>query len=159
MLVDKETLVIGEIIRARRIDKGLTQGKLARIAGVSRVAIGNYERGTRQPTALVAWRIADALDCEIGDIVPGARQITQEELDLDREKIYIIPSPTAFKQVRHKTAFLYHLNNISLVESEWRDLLDTLKDLTPQECRQIWDYARFVKSIRKKGADSNGANF
>lgn len=42
-------MTIGEKIKELRINKGLKQSELAEKAGVSRVAIGNYERNARQP--------------------------------------------------------------------------------------------------------------
>lgn len=53
---------IGENIRNYRLNKGLTQAELAKKSGMSRIALGNYERGERIPNSAILCRIADALD-------------------------------------------------------------------------------------------------
>ena len=50
-----------ERLRASRKEKGLTQVQLAKIAGVTRETIGNYESGERTPPLAVANKLADAL--------------------------------------------------------------------------------------------------
>jgi HTH-type transcriptional regulator/antitoxin HipB len=57
-------------VRGRRIDLGLSQGKLATRAGVSRLWINQFEAG--KPTAEfgLVLRLLDALDLRL-DIAPG----------------------------------------------------------------------------------------
>ena len=57
---------IGERIKQLRIEKGWKQKQLAEIVDISRESIGNYERGTRIPSAEIASRIATALDVPVG---------------------------------------------------------------------------------------------
>jgi len=52
-----------------RLEKNLKQSELAEMAKISRVAIGNYERGTREPTATILNKIATALGVTINDLV------------------------------------------------------------------------------------------
>ena len=51
----------GEHLKQMRQNKGMTQNQLAEKANISRVAIGNYERGDRQPNIGVVCKIAKAL--------------------------------------------------------------------------------------------------
>jgi transcriptional regulator with XRE-family HTH domain len=60
-MISVVTFMIGERIRNLRIDKGLKQNQLAEATGLSRISIGNYERGNRQPPVDVAAKIASAL--------------------------------------------------------------------------------------------------
>lgn len=53
---------IGENIKKYRKQKGLSQSELADLANISRVAIGNYERGNRTPNIEIVKKIANALD-------------------------------------------------------------------------------------------------
>ncbi len=54
-------MAIGDKIKEIRENFGLTQAELAAKSSVSRVSIGNYERGTRIPNSSVLKKIADAL--------------------------------------------------------------------------------------------------
>ncbi|MEA4815962.1 MAG: helix-turn-helix transcriptional regulator [Lachnospiraceae bacterium] len=60
---------VGERIKEIRTAKKLKQSDIAEEAGISRIAIGNYERGERQPTIEIAVRIAKALGVSISDLV------------------------------------------------------------------------------------------
>lgn len=53
---------IGDNIKKYRKEKGLKQSELAEKANVSRVAIGNYERGERTPNVDIIKKIAEALN-------------------------------------------------------------------------------------------------
>ena len=60
--VDRERLrALGANIRERRIAGDLTLEDLANVAGLSVTYLGQTERGQRNPSVLVLWRIADAL--------------------------------------------------------------------------------------------------
>lgn len=53
---------IGENIKTFRTAKGMTQEQLAEKAGISRVALGNYEREERTPNLDILEKLAVALD-------------------------------------------------------------------------------------------------
>ncbi len=53
---------LGASIRQRRTAGDLTLEDLADSAGLSVTYLGQTERGQRNPSILVLWRIADALD-------------------------------------------------------------------------------------------------
>jgi transcriptional regulator with XRE-family HTH domain len=68
---DSERLrALGAHIRLKRTDKGLTLEDLAPSAGLSVTYLGQTERGQRNPSALVLWRIADALDTTLDQLIP-----------------------------------------------------------------------------------------
>jgi len=58
----------GERMKQIRQIKGMTQNQLAEKANISRVAIGNYERGDRQPNIYITQKIADALGVPVADL-------------------------------------------------------------------------------------------
>ena len=60
---------IGENIKKYRIEKNLKQSELAERAGISRVAIGNYERGDRTPNIDAVGKIANALEIPMKELV------------------------------------------------------------------------------------------
>ena len=60
---------IGDKLKNLRLSKKLKQSDLAEKSGVSRVAIGNYERGARQPNIEILSKIATALEVDITDLL------------------------------------------------------------------------------------------
>jgi transcriptional regulator with XRE-family HTH domain len=60
---------IGDKIKETRIKRGLKQSDLAEKAGISRVAIGNYERNDRQPGTEQIEKIANALEVSPVDLM------------------------------------------------------------------------------------------
>lgn len=60
----------GSAMRVRRYECGLSQLRLAEKVGCSLNAIGEIERGQANPTLLMVYRIAFALDLSIKDLVP-----------------------------------------------------------------------------------------
>jgi transcriptional regulator with XRE-family HTH domain len=65
---------ISEVIRARRSQLGLSQGELAKAAGVHLRQIARYEAGEQQPVLSVAVALAEALGISLAEL---AGQITR----------------------------------------------------------------------------------
>ena len=57
----KKIAEIAEMIVAARNDQGITQGQLAKIAGVSQANISKFETGSSKPNILTLKKIADGL--------------------------------------------------------------------------------------------------
>ena len=77
-------MTLGINIKKIRLERNLKQSELAEMAKISRVAIGNYERGTREPTATILHKIATALGVTINDLV--------EEISFEGETLEEITS-------------------------------------------------------------------
>lgn len=60
---------IGDQIRAARREAGLSQEKLAELAGMDRQAINRIEQGHQSPLVDNLIRIADALDVPLSELV------------------------------------------------------------------------------------------
>lgn len=54
----------------RRSVCGITQMKLAELTECSLQAIGNIERGQANPSLIMVYRIADALEVSAKDLLP-----------------------------------------------------------------------------------------
>ena len=65
--------VLGDRVRARRLELGLTQESLADRAAMHFTYIGSIERGQRNVSLRNIVRIAEALDLDPGDLVEGLR--------------------------------------------------------------------------------------
>lgn len=63
--------VLGEAIRAKRKEAGLSQEKLAEKAGLSTVFISRVERGVESPSVDNLTKIAKALRVWVRDLVAG----------------------------------------------------------------------------------------
>lgn len=71
------SLVFNQVLRQRRLARGLSQEALSELAGVDRTYVGLLERGKRAPGLDVAKRLA------IGLKVPLAELITEAERGWD----------------------------------------------------------------------------
>lgn len=60
---------VGLSIKQLRQKLGMTQEELSELSGVSRVSIGNYERGDREPTVSIAISIAESLGVSLEELV------------------------------------------------------------------------------------------
>ena len=69
-----ETCIAANIVRLR-LDRGLTQGALAERAGISRVALGQIERGAAVPRARTLVDLARALEVPVGELVTPVRPL------------------------------------------------------------------------------------
>ena len=61
--------IFGDRLRELRGVAGLTQRQLAARAGTSSAAISNFEAGNNSPTLGTLVRLADALGCNVSDLV------------------------------------------------------------------------------------------
>ncbi|MCK5018072.1 MAG: helix-turn-helix transcriptional regulator [Candidatus Peribacteraceae bacterium] len=55
-------------IRKIRFDRNMTQEELALRCGVSRQTVMSIERGQTNPSVLLAYKIASALDAEVVEV-------------------------------------------------------------------------------------------
>ena len=67
--------IIASNVARLRLDRQLTQEELARKAGLSRMALGNIERGTATPRAKTIAALAKALQVPLGDLVRPVRPL------------------------------------------------------------------------------------
>ena len=62
-------LVVGEVLRTRRRDAGMSQGELARRVGVTAASICYYESGRRTPSLTTLLRLKSALEFSMKDCI------------------------------------------------------------------------------------------
>ena len=63
-----DTLVLRNNLKAVRMEKGLSQGQLAQMVGVSRNTISSIETGQFNPTAKLALVLCIALDVKFEEL-------------------------------------------------------------------------------------------
>lgn len=84
---------VGEEIRRRREEQGLTGGQLAARAGMAPSAVSQIETGKRTPHSSSVIKLAGALGCEVGELYPKAPQPSLP-LELDARpagEAYFVP--------------------------------------------------------------------
>lgn len=59
------------LLRARRKELGLSQEKMALVAGMDRAYVGRIERGERNVTFLVLCRLCETLRCDVAALTEG----------------------------------------------------------------------------------------
>ncbi len=69
MTTDERMIAFGKRVREMRKSKGISQERLAEMAGIDRSYMGNIERGEKNITLKKAYEICDALEIEIQNLV------------------------------------------------------------------------------------------
>ena len=69
MAADERMIAFGRRVREVRKGKGISQERLAEMAGIDRSYMGNIERGEKNITLKKVYEICDALEIRIQDIV------------------------------------------------------------------------------------------
>ena len=60
----------GQKLRAKRKELGVSQDKLALLASIDRSYVGRVERGEVNVTLEKVYELAEALECDIREILP-----------------------------------------------------------------------------------------
>ena len=64
-----DSKIVGEVISEKRKQKGISQEVLSGLADIGRTHLSAIERGERKPTLETLYRISQALDIKMSDIV------------------------------------------------------------------------------------------
>lgn len=64
-----DPVIVGQVISQFRQNKGLSQEVLSGLADIGRTHLSAIERGERKPTLETLYRISNALDVKMSDIV------------------------------------------------------------------------------------------
>jgi len=60
---------LGRAVRKARTETGLTQEAFGFKAGLDRTYVSGIERGVRNPTVLVLYKVADALEMPLSELL------------------------------------------------------------------------------------------
>nr|DAX56127.1 MAG TPA: Repressor protein CI [Caudoviricetes sp.] len=85
--MDKEqiAIVIGEKIKQYRLENGWTQQELGSKIGISKNAIGNYEKGIRSPKKDTMFDLANAFGISIDDLFPQIKKDSSTNISIIQE--------------------------------------------------------------------------
>jgi transcriptional regulator with XRE-family HTH domain len=70
-----EHAALGDAVRQRRLEAGLSQEELAEKAATDLTQVGGIERGLRNPSYTTLLRLATALETTVGDLTSLADQL------------------------------------------------------------------------------------
>ncbi len=88
---------LGERVRALRRERGLTLDALAARSGVSRAMISKLERGEKNPTLVVAARVAEGLGIRLSQLV-GAEERARVVVVRRRSRVVARDPATGFER-------------------------------------------------------------
>lgn len=151
-------MTLGERIKELRLNQNpkMTQSKLAEKAGISRVAIGNYERGDRTPDAGTLQKIANALDVTVGDLFDDTNNSVSNEMHLDAvfkslEKLDKIQGKIETqKEVDSTTRKPENINETKDKRIEYLEILvDAQYEMMEMQQNTIDDYREKFKVFRE----------
>jgi transcriptional regulator with XRE-family HTH domain len=123
--------MIGEEVRRRREELGLTGAQLADRAGLAPSAVSQIETGKRSPSSMSVMKLADALGVEIGELYPKKAQAS---LPLENGERGLEPA-AARAQPRAGSSAESHL----AIRRTWEDLE---QNLTVEQVREILEGVR-----------------
>ena len=69
MKKDERMIAFGKRIREVRKSKGISQERLAEMAGIDRSYMGNIERGEKNITLKKAYEVCDALELDLIELI------------------------------------------------------------------------------------------
>lgn len=72
-------LAFGKVLREVRKSARLTQEQVAFAAGIDRIYVSLLERGERQPTVRVVFKLAVALNTRASDLIARTEDIVSSE--------------------------------------------------------------------------------
>lgn len=78
---------IGNNLKRLRLEKGFKQSELAEIVGVEDKTISRIEVGGNYPSMDLLVRLAEALDCELGDFVNFSDKVVESLNELSKEEL------------------------------------------------------------------------
>lgn len=73
---------VATLIRASRLEKGLTTTEVARRAGLSQQMVSYVEKRARKPTLDTLLRISDAMDLDLPNLLRAAKKNARKLADL-----------------------------------------------------------------------------
>jgi transcriptional regulator with XRE-family HTH domain len=72
---------LGQRIRARRVERGLSQSKLAEYVELTRTSISNIENGRQHLPLHTLYRFADVLGCRPHDLLPDVQLVRPQPVE------------------------------------------------------------------------------
>lgn len=120
-------MALGEHLRARRRERGLTAAALANLAQISRAHLSEIERGhVANPSAVVLQRLADALGTTTAELLGSLAPITAEQYVPSSLREYAELESISPEDLTMLAAIRYRGTQPNRVE-DWRYLHESIR--------------------------------
>ena len=83
-------MTIGERIKQKRIERGLSQRAMARELGVANMVLCWWEKDHNLPSLLSLWDLADYFGCSMDELCGRTFTLTNEEKISEKDKLLLI---------------------------------------------------------------------
>ena len=135
----------GTKIKEIRKQKGLTQKQLGDLCGMADSAIRRYENGNANPKIETLQKIADALGCDLVDLMdPDEYKLHNIELAIKKANSSVLNDEGTNVRLENSKGYKKLINEIVARAQIFDD------DYTPEEIKKIMEYAEFLKSRRNE---------
>lgn len=158
--------MIGEEVRRRREELGLTGAQLAERANMAPSAVSQIETGKRSPSSNSVVKLANALGVEVGDLFPKAQVPLSFEAFIDEEDRRRLDSGEV-SEPRHPNVheLLKRIQEMRLVERRRRndiERMDSPESAHELDRTRVWEWDVFDHALRAEYGDfvdsvNNGA--
>lgn len=71
-------MTFGEILKEKRLQRGLSLGQLAKKVGITTMTLSSYERNKISPSIYMVWDLADFFGCSIDELC-GRKEKNENE--------------------------------------------------------------------------------
>ncbi len=148
---------INEIIRQKRIEKGLTQEQVANYLGVSVPAISKWENATNYPDIMLLPAIARLLGTDLNTLLSFKDNLTKNEVALFMNEVAETIEKDGF-EVGYQLAMdkIKEYPNCDLLISNIAMLLDGALILTGE--KMIDKYQEEIEQLHRRAANSSDIN-
>ncbi len=141
---------ISNVIRYLRMKKGLSQKELGEKCGLTQQAINRIEHGKRSVEFELLIKLANILDLSVSDLVESANELESDKL----ASIDIQTQPQKWgingsdSEEHDRNDETLQIAEEIFSNPEMKTLFNVVRDITPEELKEIQKYIEFIKSKR-----------
>lgn len=148
---------MNEIIRQKRIEKGLTQEQVANYLGVSVPAVSKCESATTYPDIMLLPALARLLDTDLNTLLSFKDSLTKNEVALFMNEVTKTIEKDGFKS-EYQLAIdkIKEYPNCDLLISNMAILLDGAWLLTGEKTKD--KYQKEIEQLHRRAANSSDIN-
>lgn len=150
MNTEQLAIYIGEKIRIYRKQKGWTQQELGKEIGMSKNAIGNYEKGFRSPKKDTLFKLANAFDISIDDLFPPIKKSDIDSTFKDSQptnpQVEVIPS--TLQKITATSSELEHKRQLTVLNFAENELTEqNAERMVADNAVPLDDYRKRVPEV------------
>ncbi|TGM32280.1 helix-turn-helix domain-containing protein [Leptospira biflexa] len=106
------TVILGQTLKQRRLELGLSMEKLSQLSTVSRGMLGLIESGKTTPSIGILWKLSKTLRIPIGEMIPDLFSQSPRLIPANEGKLWISPKYS----IKSRVLFKEDRDRLNLVE-------------------------------------------